>query len=137
MKWIILVLSAVIFLTSCEEPQHGSDDPQYSISINVPTRGEFTLGESLDIEVSFSSALNETVHHVQISIIESENGRSLYQRPIEPHIHRPSGYVYKHTYTLSAENSFKADQSYQLIASVWGHSEGIGEVAREHSFRVN
>ena len=130
-KLITLLFLSIFVLVSC-----GEDEPvgtEYSVQIMQPDNGAKQVGDVMHIHVNFDEASGGTVHHINVQIIDNATGNVIYDAPSEAHVHEQSGHYEHHDdFTLDVV----PNSNLTLIAVVWGHEAGVGEVMDEVSFVV-
>ncbi|MBK9108292.1 MAG: hypothetical protein IPM92_07910 [Saprospiraceae bacterium] len=139
MKWTLYLLALIVvpFIGCGDDDDHG-DEFEYHAHIHSPSDSAFyDLNQNLEIEVEFESHTGNTVHHINIQIIDLSSNAVIYNKPDDAHVHETSGnYNYLATLGLSAANGFTAGKSYKFVAKVWGHEDGESEEISEVVFQI-
>lgn len=142
MKKILLVTFTIsaLLLASCDK----GDDPaliskfEYHAHIMSPTVSNKYMQDSMDIIVHFESHTAETVHNVNVSIMEKNGGKVIYNMPTDSHVHGMSGeYKYTDRVLLDSITGYKGHTDYIIRAKVWGNAPGLEEVTEELQFHVH
>ena len=142
MKNIIILassLSTLFLANACKNDSTPAEPagPHYHIDILSPDASDKHAGDNLHIKVDFSEESNGVVHHINVKIYSAVDAANvIYDLPTEPHIHETSGfYTFEQFFPL--DSAIVAPNSdWILKASVWGHDEGIAEVADSIGFHV-
>lgn len=133
-----MVLGLFVFIACNKDDETPSNVPQYQISILSPNTDDKHQGDTLHIDVKFSEKNLMTVHHINVQMY-NKNGinQVIFDQPAEAHIHETSGqYDFKADYWL--DPSVVAGHSdWILRAKVWGHDDGVSEVADSIGFHVH
>jgi len=114
------------------------DLTQYSTKINSPDVSDKKVGDNIHIHVDFESAVNSTVHHVNVRIYNKDDGTEIYNAPGDAHVHEESGkYEWHDDFELIEANGVSAHSDWILEAKVWGHEAGMGEIVEMIEFHVH
>lgn len=136
-----MLFLGILFSSCTKEPHSGHGDKdnfEYHAHINAPDATAKSLGDMLEIAVTFESHTGKPVHHVQVTIKDNTVNTIIYTKPTEAHVHETDGkYEFKDTIELSTANQFKQNGDYTLTAKVWGHDAGQNEEVERVSFKVN
>lgn len=141
--YFLALVASVSFFASCgdDEEMHSDDDPQYSITIMSPSTDDKNLNDDIHIHVNFESASDETVHHVNVRIInKDDNSIVAYDRSADNnmHVHETSGkYEWHHDFSLTEANNVTAHSDWILEAKVWGHEADQHELTETIEFHVH
>mgnify|MGYP000673680098 CR=1 FL=1 len=129
---------SLIFIQSCHD--HESHDhneelvSNYTIQINSPITGNYAVGDTLFLNIDFDETDSLTVHHVNVQLFNAVDSTLFYSEPQEAHVHATEGgYSLVDEFILDA--SF-ANSDLVLIAKVWGHEEGLGEIEEKINIHV-
>lgn len=136
MKNTILLAFILLFMVACDKDDHSTFE--YHAHIHSPVAGtEFNQDDSLHIEVEFESHTNNTVHHINVKIVNSDNNQEVYNQPTDAHVHETSGkYEFHDKIRLDAASGFVKGGNYILRAKVWGHETGEEEEISEVGFKI-
>jgi hypothetical protein len=137
--YVALCLTGSIAFLSCDK----DDDPmvdefEYHAHVHAPNSSAKPLGDTLEIEIEFESHTGMTIHHINVRIYDKTSGTQLYSKPADAHVHESDGeYTFEDTFILSTLNGVVPNVDLVLEAKVWGHDEGVSEVAEKVEFHVN
>lgn len=135
LKVLFLGCSSVLWSCGDDEP---ADEYEYHAHIHHPAdAAEFVLNDTLDLEVTFESHTSNTIHHINVEIIDVSNNVVLYDAPASAHVHDTDGtYDYDDFVGLNTANGYKAGGTYKLTAKVWGPVDGESEVSESVQFKI-
>lgn len=137
MKYFLILIATInLVLFACSD-----DDTKliydYHAHIEQPVKTSFQLNDSFNIQINFESHTGETVHHINVRIINKSTGVEVYNKPSNEHVDDPSGsYEFTDAFLLSAANGFSTNSTYVLEAKVWGHEDGIEEEISKFEFSI-
>ncbi|MEO1518441.1 MAG: hypothetical protein AAFV95_25710 [Bacteroidota bacterium] len=108
--------------------------PEYNINIISPTTDDKKVNDKINIEVDFTEANNNTIHHVQVRIVDKADGSEVYDAPSDAHVHRTDGkYEFRDEFNLGVNGH----TDWLVIAKVWGHMAGAHEKSDTVEFHVH
>lgn len=136
MKNSIISTFIILLVFGCDKDDHSSFE--YHAHIHSPIAGsEFNQDDSLHIDVEFESHTNNTVHHINVKIVNSDTNQEVYNKPAHAHVHKTSGqYEYHDKIRLDASSGFAKGSTYILRAKVWGPDDGEEEEISEIGFKI-
>jgi hypothetical protein len=140
MKQYFLFFAALGLMTFIACDKDEDPDPasiyEYHAHIHQPTNTAKMMDDTLQINVEFESHTGEPVHHINVRIFNKVDSTEVYNKPDEPHVHDTSGsHTYTDEYVLSTANGFSPG-TWVLEAMVWGHEDGLEEVAEQVEFTI-
>lgn len=138
-KYILSIstLLLLLFISSCEEPANKETEYEYHAHITSPSSDDKHMNDSIHISIDFESHSGETIHHINVRIVEKDSGTEVYNKPESAHIHTEGSYLYHDHISLNGENGFNAHTDYILEAKIWGPDTGVQEVAETLEFHVH
>ncbi|MBK8295807.1 MAG: hypothetical protein IPK91_00655 [Saprospiraceae bacterium] len=133
---LIFIAFANLFFVACSD-----DDKQliydYHAHIEQPIKTSYQLNDSFNIQINFESHTGETVHHINVRILNKTTGIEVYSKPTNEHVDDPSGsYEFTDSFLLNTANGFSANSTWILEAKVWGHEDGIEEEISKFEFTI-
>ncbi|MEZ4954585.1 MAG: hypothetical protein R2825_13535 [Saprospiraceae bacterium] len=130
----IFVLVLFVFAACGDDDSTTDTTPEYHVHINSPNTDDKHVGDSIHIHVNFEDHNGGTVHHVNVRIYNKATGEEIYNMPTDAHVHAESG-SYDHHDDFQLNVTEHTD--WVLIAKVWGHEDGVGEVSESIEFHVH
>lgn len=129
--FFLSLLATLAIFNACKDDDTHTDVPNYQIEIESPDATDKVVGDSLDIHVHFSDKNKGTVHHINVRIFNKDSGVEIYNKPDEAHAHAEIEYSFEDIIELTTAGHWV------LEAKVWGHDDGVAEVAKSVEFHVN
>ncbi len=146
MLFLSLFVSLLIFnacdkddATPTEPHTHDqADDYDYQIQLMAPSAMDKKVGDTVHVHVEFASGTGETIHHIQVSLMNQADSTVVYSEPNVAHVHQSGGtYSFHDDIVLTEANGVMGHTNWTLEAKVWGHDAGLQEVVERVSFHVH
>lgn len=130
----------IIFCVTLACHHHNEDeniDYKYSIQIIEPSEQTYKTTENLPIKIEFKSETGETIHNVNIRILQNISGLEIYNQPANEHVHKTEGiFIFEDNLDFSKIAGLILAGDYTIEAKVWGHEGEAGLIINSADFKL-
>lgn len=132
-----LALIFIAFIVQCtpeDPPPPEAEGLKYELEILSPDTDAKHVGDTIQIQVVFSEANGDIIHHINVQIHEKgDTAHVVYNMPAEAHVHQMGTYTFTDEFVLEVPEH----TDWVLQAKVWGEAPMEDEKQASIEFHVH